>query len=137
MDENTNFAKAIEKVQEMLSDESGNGGLQNIIEMLSGSEGSEGPQSSNTENSLDISSLFSALGSQNSNNGPALDINTIMKLQSIMSAINQQKNNNDSAFLNALKPMLKKERRDKVDQAVKFLSITKALKAFKDIEGGV
>ena len=53
-----------------------------------------------------------------------------------MGAISGQKPNEKTVFLQALKPFLKKERREKIEQAAKILTITRALKAFKNNDTG-
>lgn len=132
MSEGPDLSKAIETVQQMLADESGENILGNLLNSLSDNSDNTKPAEENS--GPDLSSLLSAFGGENSE--MPFDIGTIMKLQSVMSEMNHQKNDNGPAFLKALKPLLKKERRDKVDQAVKILGVTKALKIFKNLDNG-
>lgn len=135
MDENLDLSKALEKVQQMLSGENGDGQLGNLIEMLSGTKDSDTSQAP-TDAAPNLSSLFSAANAGDADSEMPFDINTVMKLQKLISEMNRQKSDAGSAFLKSLKPFLKKERRDKVDQAVKILGITKAFKVFKEIDKG-
>ncbi|MBR5615170.1 MAG: hypothetical protein IKW64_07790 [Clostridia bacterium] len=135
MDENMDLSKAFEKVQQMLSDENGEGQLQNLLGMLSGSQGSENSPSPES-GGLDLSSLFSGTDESNADANAPFDLEMIMKLQNIMSAMNQQKSDANSVFLKSLKPLLKKERQIKIDQAVKIMGVAKAFKLFKKIDKG-
>ncbi len=132
MSEGPDLSKAIETVQQMLADENGENILGNLLSSLS--DNSDSTQSAEEKSGPDLSSLFSGFGGDNIE--LPFDIGTVLKLQGVMSEMNRQKNDNGPAFLKALKPLLKKERRDKVDQAVKILGITKALKIFKNLDNG-
>ncbi len=136
MSEGPDLSKAIETVQQMLADENGENILGNLLSSLSDSSGNTPSAEENV--GPDLSSLLSAFGGGDSNdsNEMPFDIGTVMKLQSVMSEMNRQKSDNGPTFLKALKPLLKKERRDKVDQAVKILGVTKALKIFKNLDNG-
>ncbi len=135
MDENIDLSKAFEKVQQMLSDENGEGQLQNLLGMLSGSQDSDTSQDAGN-GGLDLSSLFSGTDESTTDTNAPFDLEMIMKLQNIMSAMNQQKSDANSAFLKSLKPLLKKERQSKIDQAVKIMGVAKAFKLFKKIDKG-
>ena len=151
MDENFDLSKAIDTVQQMLSDENGENPLEEIIAKLT-SQGGENsqtaenllqnligkltetenqPQDSQKGNGFDLSGLLSGMGG---NDNEGFDINMLMKVQRIMSAVNQQKSNANSDFLKALKPFLKQERRQKLDNAIKIVNLTKILKVLKNDE---
>ncbi len=132
MSEGPDLSKAIETVQQMLADENGENILGNLLSSLS--DNSDSTQSAEEKSGPDLSSLLSAFGGDSGE--MPFDIGTVLKLQGVMSEMNRQKNDNGPAFLKALKPLLKKERRDKVDQAVKILGVTKALKIFKNLDTG-
>lgn len=133
MSEEFDFSKAIAEVQQMLSSEEGENQIQNLLGMLTGSskEDAEGASSVNanlTAGDKGQADLLSGLG----------DIEMLMKLQSVMNIVGNQKNDSNAAFLQSLKPFLKAERRDKLDRAAKILTVTKAIKAFKELGlGGV
>ncbi len=77
--------------------------------------------SSSTSNNS--SSNFDNDSSNNSNNFN-LDINTIMKMKSIMENMNN-KNDPRANLLYSLKPYLRESKKDKLDQYVNMLNITK------------
>ncbi len=129
MGENFDFSKAIEKVQEMLSDEQGQSQIENLLGMFATNQ----EDSNNLDLPKDSSSALQNLPGSDS----GLDFNTIMKIQKIIGAMNNQSGNAKTAFLNSLKPFFSQERREKLDQATKILKITAVLKALKDSEGGV
>ena len=151
MDENFDLSKAIDTVQQMLSDENGENPLEEIIAKLTsqGGESSQNeenplqnllakltetenqPQDSQKGNGFDLSGLLSGMGG---NDSEGFDINMLMKVQRIMAAVNQQKSNANSDFLKALKPFLKQERRQKLDNAIKIVNLTKILKVLKNDE---
>lgn len=123
MDENADFSQAIEKVRQMMSDENGQNQIQNILSMFTGGSETDGEQ--NTA-ALPSASSFD----------PS-DIEMLMKMKKVMSAMNTDGGSRQAEFLTALKPFLKKERRGKVEQAVKLMKAAKVLKAFREInEGG-
>ena len=100
-------------------------------------------QNSNTQNSNDlnnvlnnispemINNLSSMLNSSNQNSNSAntnnnfnLDINTIIKMKSIMENMNN-KNDPRANLLYSLKPYLRDSKKDKLDQYVNLLNVSK------------
>lgn len=73
--------------------------------------------------------------SNNSNNFN-FDINTMMKMKSIMDKMNSSRNDPRSNLLQSLKPYLNDNRKERLDQYMQFLNISKVLEAFNS-EGGV
>lgn len=70
----------------------------------------------------------------NSNNGfdfSQLDMNTIMKMKSVMDKLNTS-NDPRSNLLQSLKPYLREERKSKVDQYANLLNVAKIADLFKD-----
>lgn len=134
MDENIDFSKAFEKVQEMLSDENGQEQIQNILSMLTGEQSSDDASSGSPENNLPAllaENLFSG-----SDNAKSPDMDMFFKLQKIMSLMKNYKNTPQTDFLHSLKPFLKSERRNKVEQAVKLINAVNVIKIFKSMEKG-
>lgn len=132
MGENIDFSGAIEKLQEMLSDENGQGQLQNILGMLGGNDSSDVDTSSDdNENSLSLNNLFHRNDSSDS-----FDMDMFLKLQRIMSLIKNNKNNPQTDFLQSLKPFLKRSRQTRLEQAVKMINAIKIIKTFKSIDEG-
>ncbi len=126
MSEEFDLSGAIEQVQQMLSSQEGEAQIQNLLGMLAGgsdSETSEQPQAQSSSNGgFNPADLLSGMS----------DIETIMKIKNIMSALGNQKNDANTAFLNSLKPFVKRERRQKLEQAAKLMSVAKAMRLFKD-----
>lgn len=132
MGENIDFSDAIEKLQEILSDENGQGQLQNILGMLGGNDSSDVDTSSDdNENSLSLNNLFHRNDSSDS-----FDMDMFLKLQRIMSLIKNNKNNPQTDFLQSLKPFLKRSRQTRLEQAVKMINAIKIIKTFKSIDEG-
>lgn len=127
MNENIDFSKAIETVQQMLSDSDGQNQIQNILNMFSNS-----PEPSGEENNA----LSLPAPSGTSASFDPSDLAMLLKIKNIMAAANNS-GNEQSDFLRSLKPFLKEDRRTKLEQAIRFMSAAKIFKAFKDInEGG-
>lgn len=124
MSDGQNLSNAVDMLKDMLGSEEGQQQIQGIVSMLGG-ESSGNAQNEDSENS------------ENSENKPsnfnADDAEMMMKLQKVMSAAKSAENGREAAFLRALAPLLRPERRDKLNNAVKILSMSRAIKIFKDI----
>lgn len=124
MSDGQNLSNAVDILKNMLGSEEGQQQIQGIVSMLGG-ESSGNAQSESSENS------------ENSENKPsnfnADDAEMMMKLQKVMSAAKSAENGREAAFLRALAPLLRPERRDKLNNAVKILGVSRAIKIFKDI----
>ncbi len=85
-------------------------------------------QSNNSANNNNFnssnSSNYSTNSSNTSNNNFNLDPETLMKMTSVISAMNQ-KDNPGSNLLHSLKPYLRDSRKDKLDQYANLLNISK------------
>lgn len=71
----------------------------------------------------------------NSNPFSNIDINTIMKMKSIMDKMNNGANNPRANLLLSLKPYLKPSRKEKVDQYIKIFSMTEIFETFNSNGG--
>lgn len=124
MSDGQNLSNAVDMLKNMLGSEEGQQQIQGIVSILGG-ESSGNAQSESSENS------------ENSENKPsnfnADDAEMMMKLQKVMSAAKSAENGREAAFLRALAPLLRPERRDKLNNAVKILGMSRAIKIFKDI----
>ncbi len=124
MSDGQNLSNAVDMLKNMLGSEEGQQQIQGIVSMLGG-ESSGNAQSESSENS------------ENSENKPsnfnADDAEMMIKLQKVMSAAKSAENGREAAFLRALAPLLRPERRDKLNNAVKILGMSRAIKIFKDI----
>lgn len=78
----------------------------------------------NSSNSNSSNTAHNSNNNSSNNNNFNIDINTIMKMKSIM----EKMNNNDDPRANllySLKPYLRDSKKEKVDQYVNMLNITK------------
>lgn len=64
-----------------------------------------------------------------------IDINTILKMKSIIDAMNSQKDDPRANLLKSLKPYLKESRKEKVDQYIKIFSMEKVFEQFNPLGG--
>ena len=102
------------KIQEILNDEESMRQINELAQMFS--SGDEGEESTESTDST-------------SEGGMNIDPSKLLMLQSIMSGANGGK---DTELLLALKPLLKDERRARVDKAVKILKLISAVELLKD-----
>lgn len=70
------------------------------------------------------------------NNNFNIDFETIMRMKTVMDKFNSTKNSPEANLLLSLKPYLNNNRKQKLDQYMQFLNITKVLEAFNS-SGGV
>ena len=124
--------------------------IQNMVNNLKNSNNDNNENNSSNSNNVNfdsnkispemISNLASLLGSNSSennsnNNGnsqsePSIDINTILKMKTIMESMNQ-KNDPRANLLYSLKPYLRENRKNKLDQYVNLLKMTKIADVMK------
>ncbi|MEG1705432.1 MAG: hypothetical protein RR290_02525 [Clostridia bacterium] len=78
-------------------------------------------------NNFNLSGLF---GSNNEENNSGFDINTVMKIQKVLSSMNKEDPRKN--LLLSLKPFLRKSRQDKINEYLTCLSIGTALGIFDD-----
>ena len=92
--------------------------VKNILNMFNNSNESSGA-SNNSESS----------GSSN------IDVETMLKMKTIIEKINNNKNDPRANLLLSLKPYLKDSRKDKVEQYIKLLNMSKVIDVF-NMNGG-
>lgn len=111
------FGSAIEKIQEMMGTDDGQSKLNNIINAFVGSDEDNAEQ-----NSQEQGSSF-----------PDMDqMDMMIKLGNVMSAMKTTGNSKNAALLYALKPYLRESRQEKTDSAVKIMGMVKAFALLKD-----
>ena len=74
-------------------------------------------------------------GNDNNNNFN-LDFETIIKMKRAMDIFNSSKNSPETNLLLSLKPYLNNNRKQKLDQYMQFLNISKVIEAFNNNGGG-
>lgn len=98
--------------------------INNLVNMLKNSS-----SSSNAGNNENPGNSNSA-----SQNTSSIDIETIMKIKSIMETLNN-KDDPKSNLLYSLKPYLRKSKQDKLDQYINILKISQVANLFKTEKG--
>ena len=63
------------------------------------------------------------------------DANTMYKMKNIIEKMSQNKNDPRANLLESLKPYLKETRKEKVDQYIKMLNMSKVIEMFNDSGG--
>ena len=71
----------------------------------------------------------------NSNDMPNFDMDTMLKMKSIIDNMNRSQNDPRANLLKSLKPYLKPSRKDKVDQYIKLFSMGKAFEILNPLGG--
>lgn len=122
--------------------------INNLMDMIKNSNANSNPssnpnqeESSNTINPSDLLSSFisnsnsdSSSNSNTSDNASSIDLETIMKIKSIIETLNT-KNDPRSNLLYSLKPYLRKSKQSKLDQYANLLKITQMTDLFKNEKG--
>lgn len=144
MSGNLDLSGAFEKLQDMLGSAEGQQQIQGMLSAFSDNAGNAG-----TDNSADPlcdENAEPSNASRNNRNKPSDGISgmtfegispeMIFKIQRIMTIVNNSKSEVGVEFLRCLKPMLKKSRREKVDNAVRLITLMKVMETLKR-EGGI
>ena len=114
--------------------------IQNISQMLQNNSNTQNSNNTKNNNMNNNENTYNNANSSNSNNSSntgngfdfnSLDPNTIMKITSAFSKMNN-KNDPRANLLYSLKPYLRDNKKDKLDQYVNLLNITKIADILKD-----
>ena len=119
MDENETLSNAFDKLGEMLSTEEGQKQISDILSMFSGDENTAKAEDNQTKQETNHQGFTSSNFDM---------LNTAKKLLS--SSKPGKSGDKNAAFLEALKPFLRKERRNKLDGAIKLIG---AASLFKEL----
>lgn len=91
---------------------------------------------SDTANNSNFSDNSNSENSDTSNTSfPDFDIDTMLKMKSIIDSMNKPQNDPRANLLKSLKPYLKSSRKDKVDQYIKLFSMGKVFEAMNPLGG--
>lgn len=129
-----------QKVNQMLQNNEIPDELKNMMNQFS-SNTSSNSSNSNTSNSSNINDQVSSLkessdkNDDSQNNNFQFDMNTMLKMKSIMDAFNRNQNDPRSNLLKSLKPYLKPSRKEKVDQYIQLLNMGKVFEMMNPLEG--
>ena len=127
------------KQQSAAQQKNNNGGLDlTMLSRLLGQQSVSAPtqQTNNSQNNAlsalgSLGGLGNALGAMGGNSGVSADmLNTMMKIAPLLNTLNQE--DDSTRLLNALKPLLKNERRQKIDEAIKIMRMLKFLPILKE-----
>ena len=78
---------------------------------------------------------FENQNNENQNPFSNIDINTILKIKQILDSVNSSNNNPRSNLLLSLKPYVRPERKDKIDQYIKLLNMENVIENLKFSDG--
>ena len=104
-------------------------------------------QSNNSTNNIDLNNISELLknfqmnsnNSSNDNNSqdfPNIDVETMMRIQNIMSKMKSADSNDDmSKLLISLKPYLRNEKKGKIDEYIKLIRMGKMTQMFESFGG--
>lgn len=125
---NEDMADIIQKLSSMMNNNSNNS-FENTDNISS---------DTSTESNFNVADLLNNMNFNSSNENTDntqnsnfnFDVETIMKMKNIMDRVNSSKNSPETNLLLSLKPYLNNNRKQKLDQYMQILNITKVIKAF-------
>ena len=111
------MSEMIQKVSEMLKN---NEIPDNIKNMMNNFASEQNNSSTSQESSSNSTENEEQRTSGDSFEMPNIDLNTMLKMKSIVDSMNRQQNDPRANLLRSLKPYLKPSRKEKVDQYIKL-----------------
>lgn len=126
---NDDMSDLMAKLNSMLDSDSANG-LKDMINNFSNNNSSDNSSSDNS-----YSTASSSGNTEDDNSNFNIDFDTIMKMKSVMDAMNSKKNDPRAKLLMSLKPYLKDSRKQKLDQYVQLLNMSSVFELFKENGG--
>lgn len=110
----------------------------NVKEMLSSlSQNSNNTSQEDTANSSNNLNNDSSSDNRSGNTQmPNIDIDTMLKMQKIMSSLNNSRNSSGANLLRALKPYLRPNRQAKVDEYINLLGVEQVIGLINNQNGG-
>lgn len=129
--EEKDIQQGFERLSEMLSTEDGQKQISDIISALQGDGGEEESPLSGILSSLGMASDKEEKEEEKppQSSGFDLDFKTLSKIKKLLSASGGKKSES-TALLQSLKPFLRDERKEKVDNLIKILSYASVFKEF-------
>ena len=124
---NDDISDLMAKINSMLGSDSDN----NLKDLINNASSNSSNNNSSNNNSANTSNFEDS----SEDNGFNIDFNTIMKIKSIMEAMNSKKNDPRAKLLMSLKPYLKDSRKQKLDQYVQLLNMSRIFELLKE-KGG-
>ena len=129
---NEDMSEMIQKLSSMINNS-------NSDDSISNSDNQDISSNSNETSFENLQAILSNMNfnsNNNDNNNFNLDFETIMKMKRAMDIFNSSKNSPEANLLLSLKPYLNNNRKQKLDQYMQFLNISKVLEVFNNNGGG-
>ena len=131
------------KAKEMLANNQVPDEFKSIVSNFqkSNSNNNYNPNTKQTNNNQKNYNTYSQMNnrqtsSSNSNNSmPDIDMATLMKMQSIMSKMKSSDNDDMSRLLLSLKPYLRDEKKDKIDEYIKLIKMGRLTQVIESLGG--
>lgn len=129
MVDNGNISEAISNISPEM--------IQNFSKMLSNQNNNNNNNDNSYENSTSSKNNNKNIDAENKNSNNnfdinGLDINAIMKMSSVIKKMNNSKDDPRANLLNSLKPYLRDSKKEKLDNYVSLLNITKIAEIMKE-----
>lgn len=122
MVDNGNISEAISQISPEM--------IQNFSKILSNQENKQTQETNTTNNSS--STTENNYEQKNNFDFSNIDMNTIMKMSSALGKMNNSKNDPRANLLNSLKPYLRDNKKDKLDNYMNLLNVAKIAEIVKD-----
>lgn len=129
---NEDMSELMNKLNDMLGSDSSSD-LKNLISNFTNNSDNNSSDESNHSNNNTHNDNDDDDNSSNFN----IDFETIMKIKTMMDALNNKKNDPRAKLLKSLKPYLKESRKNKVDQYIGLLNMSQVFDLFKNSGGDV
>ena len=139
---NEDMSEMIQKLSSMINNSNSNDSISNL-------DNQDMSSNSNETSFENLQAILSNMNFNSNNNDTSnnnfnsndqnnfnLDFETIMKMKRAMDIFNSSKNSPEANLLLSLKPYLNNNRKQKLDQYMQFLNISKVLEVFNN-NGGV
>lgn len=126
------MSEMIQKVSEMLKN---NEIPDNIKNMMNNFASEQNNSSTSQESPCNTTEAGEQRNSNDSFEMPNIDLNTMLKMKSIVDSMNRQQNDPRANLLRSLKPYLKPSRKEKVDQYIKLFSMGKVFEVLNPLGG--
>lgn len=131
---NEDMSELMNKLNDMLGSDSSSD-LKNLINnFANNSDNKSSDTSSNNHNNSNYNNSNNDDDDDNFSNFN-IDFETIMKIKTVMDALNSKKDDPRAKLLKSLKPYLKESRKTKLDQYIGLLNMSQVFELFKNSGG--
>lgn len=130
--DNADMSEILQKISSMMNQTTQDNSSSNQDVSSSSTEASSSP----------LQDLLSSIPSSGTNDNQEntnfnLDLETMLKIKNILDTMQSAKNTPEANLLASLKPYLNNNRKQKLDQYMQFLNISKIIDVFNQTNGGV